>query len=109
MLGDNPFDDLEFFIRDKVILNTDSDYAAVTVWIAFAMSISEFDYSPRLSIWSPEKRCGKSTLLDLIHNLLPDSKLTSNISAAALFRTIEKDESSAGSLMDKNRLVHLLI
>ena len=32
-------------------------------------------------------------MLELIHNLLTNSKLTSNITASALFRTIEKDES----------------
>ena len=89
----HPFDDLEFFIRDKVILSSDAEYAAVTVWCAFALAITEFDYSPRLAIWSPEKRCGKTTVLELIHNLLTNSKLTSNITASALFRTIEKDES----------------
>ena len=89
----HPFDELEFFIRDKVILSSDAEYSAVTIWCAFALAISEFDYSPRLSIWSPEKRCGKTTFLELIHNLLSNSKLTSNITASALFRTIEKDES----------------
>ena len=91
-MSSHPFDDLEFFIRDKVILSTDAEYHALTAWCAFALAISEFDFSPRLAIWSPEKRCGKTTVLELIHNLLPNSKLTSNITASALFRTIEKDE-----------------
>ena len=88
----HPFDDLEFFLRDKIVLSSDLHYAAISVWLAFALAIDQFDFSPRLAIWSPEKRCGKSTLLDVIHNLLPHSILTSNISASALYRTIEKDE-----------------
>jgi len=91
----HPFDELEFFIRDKVILSIDAEYHAFTIWCAFALAIEEFDFSPRLAIWSPEKRCGKTTALELIHNLLPNSKLTSNITASALFRTIEKDETCA--------------
>jgi Protein of unknown function (DUF3631) len=92
MTSYHPFEDLEFFLRDHIILRTDADYYAVTVWCAFALAIQEFDYSPRLAFWSPEKRCGKTTILELLHNLLTNSKLTSNISTAALFRTIEKDE-----------------
>lgn len=92
-MATHPFEELEFFLRDYVVLGSDNDYYAVAVWCAFALATEEFDYSPRLSFWSPEKRCGKTTALELIHNLLTNSKLTSNISAAALYRTIEKDES----------------
>lgn len=88
----HPFNDLEFFLRDYVVLGTSVEYDAVAVWCAFALAIEEFDFSPRLAFWSPEKRCGKSTILELIHHLLSNSRLTSNISAAALYRTIEKDE-----------------
>jgi len=92
MTKNHPFDDLEFFLRDYVVLGTSVEYFAVAVWCAFALATEEFDYSPRLAFWSPEKRCGKSTILELIHHLLPNSKMTSNISAPALYRTIEKDE-----------------
>jgi len=92
MTKNHPFDDLEFFLRDYVVLGTSVEYFAVAVWCAFALATEEFDFSPRLAFWSPEKRCGKSTILELIHHLLPNSKMTSNISAPALYRTIEKDE-----------------
>lgn len=88
----HPFNELNLFLRDYVILKSESEYYAVAVWCAFALATQEFDYSPRLAFWSPEKRCGKSTVLELIHNLLSNSKLTSNISAPALYRTIERDE-----------------
>jgi len=88
----HPFNDLEFFLRDYVVFGSSVEYDAVAVWCAFALATQEFDYSPRLAFWSPEKRCGKSTILELIHHLLSNSRLTSNISAPALYRTIEKDE-----------------
>ena len=88
----HPFNDLEFFLRDYVVFGTSVEYDVVAVWCAFALATEEFDYSPRLAFWSPEKRCGKSTILELIHHLLSNSRLTSNISAPALYRTIEKDE-----------------
>jgi Protein of unknown function (DUF3631) len=44
---------------------------------------------PRLLVTSPEKRCGKSTLLDAVERLVPRALSASNISASALFRVIE--------------------
>jgi len=40
---------------------------------------------------SPTKRCGKTSVLILLQYLTPRSELASNISAAALFRYIEKE------------------
>jgi len=45
--------------------------------------------SPRLRITSPEKRCGKSRLLDLLNVLCPRPLGASNISPSAIFRVIE--------------------
>jgi hypothetical protein len=47
-------------------------------------------HSPRLAITSPTPRCGKSSLLRCIARLAPRHLATSNISASALFRVIEK-------------------
>jgi putative DNA primase/helicase len=41
-------------------------------------------------ITSPVKRCGKTTLLNLLSALVPRPLSTSNITASALFRTVEK-------------------
>jgi len=45
--------------------------------------------SPLLDITSPQKRCGKSTLLSILGQLTNKSILASNISPAALYRTLE--------------------
>jgi putative DNA primase/helicase len=62
----------------------------VALWILYAHAFDAFDISPILAITSPEKRCGKSTLLMMINELVPKSLAVSNITASALFRTIEK-------------------
>jgi hypothetical protein len=90
---ESPLTNLEFKLRELLILKSDAEYWAVTLWIASCYAIDEFDFAPRLAIYSPEKRCGKSLLLEVIANCLTNSRLTSSISASALFRTIEKDES----------------
>lgn len=85
--------DVEAILRKVVILKSEHHYTALALWIAYCHAVSEFDFAPRLGIWSPEKRCGKSLLLEVVSYLVPNSRMTSSISVSALFRMIEKDES----------------
>lgn len=62
---------------------------AVALWTLHAHALDAFQVSPRLGITSPEKRCGKTTALDVVQSLAPRPLSTSNTSAAAIFRTIE--------------------
>jgi hypothetical protein len=62
---------------------------AVALWCLHAHAFDASQISPRLFITSPEKRCGKSTLLRVIQALVPKALQASNITAAALFRTVE--------------------
>jgi hypothetical protein len=62
---------------------------AVALWTAAAHTFDSFTIFPRLLITSPEKRCGKSTLLDAIERLVPRPLSAANITAPALFRVIE--------------------
>ena len=62
---------------------------AVALWIVHAYCFNDFTISPRLVITSPEKRCGKTTLLRLVQALVPKALAASNITSAAMFRTIE--------------------
>lgn len=48
-----------------------------------------FQCSPRLFIKSPEKRCGKTTLRDVLGLFVPRPLPTENMSVAVLFRIIE--------------------
>ena len=97
-------DDLVALLKELIILKSDSHYDALALWIAHTFAISEFDFSPRLGVWSPEKRCGKSLLLEIISYLVPRKIMTSSISSAALFRIIAKDESVV-ILMDESDAV----
>jgi hypothetical protein len=62
---------------------------AVALWILHAWTLDAFPISPRLAITSPEKRCGKTTLLDAIARLVPRPLATSNTTSAAVFRAID--------------------
>jgi Protein of unknown function (DUF3631) len=62
---------------------------AVALWCILAHAFMAFSISARLVITSPEKRCGKTTLLRVIKALVPKALPAANITAAAMFRTIE--------------------
>jgi len=49
-----------------------------------------FRILPLLGITSPEKRCGKTSLLEVLTALSNKALLASSISASAIFRTVEK-------------------
>lgn len=63
---------------------------AVALWVLHAHAHGQSRVSPILSITSPQKRCGKTTLLTLLQAMVPRPLPASNITAAALFRAVEQ-------------------
>ena len=63
---------------------------AVALWVLHTFAFDASYVSPTLVIYSPEKRCGKTTLLEIVEAAAAKTLLASNITPAALFRTIEK-------------------
>jgi Protein of unknown function (DUF3631) len=63
---------------------------AVALWMTATWFSAGLEVAPILNVKSPEMRCGKSTLLALVGKLAYRQILVSNISPAALFRSIEK-------------------
>jgi putative DNA primase/helicase len=61
----------------------------MALWIAFAHTLNVWSISPRLAFVSPEKRCGKTTALSIMQQMVPKPLPASNITAAAVFRSIE--------------------
>ncbi|MFF4810562.1 DUF3631 domain-containing protein [Micromonospora chersina] len=61
---------------------------AVTLWIAATHAVDVLNTAPRLVIRSPEKRCGKSRLLDLVTALARNPLPTANVSSAVLYRVM---------------------
>lgn len=80
--------DLTATIQRHVILST-SAATCVALWIFHTWVYERFQHSPRLSITSPAKRCGKSTLLDVLRATCHRPLKADNISASGVFRTVE--------------------
>ncbi len=78
-------------IRTYVILPSIEALDAVTLWIAATHAVPAWACAPRLVIRAPEKRCGKSRLLDLTEASCFNPMITVNCSPAAVYRSIGTD------------------
>lgn len=67
----------------------DGAAVAAALWTLHTYLIDVLHVSPILALTSPQKRCGKSTLLDVLRALVRRALGASNISAAAVFRVVE--------------------
>lgn len=65
---------------------------AIALWCLASYDINLFRIYPKLTIYSPEKRCGKSTVLDLIEAFAYKTLVTSNMSPASIYRVINKQQ-----------------
>ncbi|WP_222854231.1 DUF3631 domain-containing protein [Fodinicola acaciae] len=74
-----------------VVMPSPATTDAVTLWIAATHAQPAWAHAPRLVIRGPERRCGKSRLLDVVEALSRDPLLTVNASAAAVYRSVSVD------------------
>ena len=81
-------DEVKNFIKRFLVLSPEQ-LTAVVLWVLFAHAFEVAEISPRLALLSPKKRCGKSTAERVLALLCPRPLTASNISPAAIFRTIE--------------------
>ena len=75
-----------------VILPNPEAADAVTLWIAATHAQPAWAHAPRLVIRGPEKRCGKSRLLDIVEAISHNPLITVNASPAAVYRAIGSDD-----------------
>ena len=74
-----------------VILPSAEAAVAVALWIAATHAQAAWAHAPRLVIRAPEKRCGKSRLLDIVEGTCHAPLITVNASPAAVYRAIGSD------------------
>ena len=86
--GDELLTEILATIQQFIVCNRDVAIAT-TLWIAFTWLVDSVQVAPLAVITAPEKRCGKSQLLNLIGKLSRRPLVASNISPAATFRVIE--------------------
>lgn len=87
--GAELLDALAETIARHVILPTGA-VEAVALWVLHSHAHESAAISPILAVTSPTPECGKTTLLTLLDRLVPRPVSASNITAAALFRAVER-------------------
>lgn len=89
---------LQVHLARYVVVSAHGCVAAV-LWIVHTYLIGVADYTPYLLLTSPVRECGKSTLLEMLLWLAHRAQLTGGITAAALYRRI--DRSAPAMLLDE--------
>ncbi len=77
-------------IFDRFAILPRHSSVALALWVCFSWCIDSASTAPILAIVSPEKRCGKTTILSLLKLLVKRPLPAANITSAALFRSIEE-------------------
>jgi hypothetical protein len=78
---------VERFIKSYVVLS-DSQAVATTLFVVHTWAIDAAETSPYLAVTSPEKRSGKTRLLEVLELLVRSPIRAANVSDAALFRLL---------------------
>jgi hypothetical protein len=70
------------------------EYVAAALWIAHTHAYDRFMNTPRLALTSPVRGCGKTTLLKIIERLVPRARRMDGVSAAAIYRLVDRESCS---------------
>jgi hypothetical protein len=88
-----PLTELADFVGSYVAFSSVEARDAVALWIAHTHAVDHFDITPRLHVRSPERRSGKTRLLEVTQGLAARPSRWLNLSAPSLFRTLRRAES----------------
>jgi hypothetical protein len=90
--GAELLDRLQAVLARYVVLPSPETADAVVLWIAATHAQPSWACAARLVIRAPEKRCGKSRLLDIVEGCCWHPLITVNASPAAVYRSIGTDD-----------------
>jgi hypothetical protein len=82
-----------------VILPDEHAAIGVTLWIAATHAVPAWTFATRLVIRAPEKRCGKSRLLQIVDGLSHSPLKSVNASPSAVYRSIADHPSDPPTLL----------
>lgn len=96
----SPIEEVARFLTDYVFLPPYTP-TIIAAWVVAAWLSVVWDRFPHLSIYSPEKRCGKTRLLEVLKLIVPNPIFTSSISPAALYRIIGGSPTKPTLILDE--------
>ena len=95
---ETPGGDLAILLNDicrminKYVILTPQQTDVIALWVVHTWTFEATDTTPYLWISSPEKRSGKTRLLETLEQLVREPWFTGQTSSAALFRKIDRDK-----------------
>jgi hypothetical protein len=81
----------ETILSHYVVFRSTAERTAIVLWVAHAHALDAFDVTAYLNVRSAEKRSGKTRLLEVLKELVPQPWQTVQPSEAVLFRKIARD------------------
>jgi hypothetical protein len=85
-------DEIRAAFSKYVVFPSPEALDATVLWCAATHAQPAWEHAPRLAVLSPEKRCGKSRLMDVAEVVCYQPLVTINTSTAALVRSITEDD-----------------
>jgi hypothetical protein len=80
------------FLQRHVVFSSPAQPTVIALWVAHTWILDAFDCTPYINTWSPEKRCGKTKLLDCLELIVAKPWRAVSPSEAVLYRKIEIDQ-----------------
>ncbi len=74
---------------NQYIVSSEHSPEALALWCLHAHAHDAADVSPILAVVSPEKRCGKTTLIKVVSGLVPRPMHAVNMTTSVMFRVVE--------------------
>ncbi|RZT15214.1 uncharacterized protein DUF3631 [Kribbella sp. VKM Ac-2569] len=97
--GAELLNDVAATITRYVILPSPAALIAVVLWIAATHAVPAWNCAARLVIRAPQRRCGKSRLLDMVEAMCHQPMMTANASPSAVYRSIGLTPSDPPTLL----------
>ena len=82
--------DVEDWVRRYVVLPEGAPLV-ISAWVLYTHVVDAFVVTPYLLVTSPERRCGKTLLFDLLREVVARPLAAANISESALFRAVDAE------------------
>lgn len=109
--GASLLDEVARTLRRFIAFDRNADADVLAVWSLGTHCFELFNIFPRVAVTSPEKECGKSTVLAVLALLVARPVMSSNVTPAVVFRVVEEyrptlliDELDTFLKDDKNEL-----
>ncbi|MFD5564984.1 DUF3631 domain-containing protein [Kitasatospora griseola] len=94
-------DAVEAHHRRFNVFPSEAAFVAVVLWDAHTHLLDCFESTPRIAFLSPEPGSGKTRALEIIDTLAPRPMFTTDVSPAALFRSVSDPEARPTVLFDE--------